>query len=166
MSVSNVSDARPADDSVICFEEGVIGVPRARRFELLERPDSPVRVLRCLDVEGFSLPVVDPRLADPDYSPQLAPRLVRALKLEPEDNLLLLAVTALETEGAVANLRAPMVINVRLRLAAQVLRLGPEDEVICSPITFWGSVEALWSRRVRIRYADGFLPGTSRSIVT
>ena len=51
-----------SEGTVIQFPEGVIGVPRARRFQVLERPGSPIRVLKCLDIEGFNLPVVDPRL--------------------------------------------------------------------------------------------------------
>jgi flagellar assembly factor FliW len=112
----------PNDDSVILFEEGVIGVPRARRFQLLQRQGSAVRVLRCLDVEGFNLPVIDPRLAWPEYRPRLGPRVAAALGWNGDESaLLVLAVTALEPTGAVANLRAPLVINVQRRLAAQVI---------------------------------------------
>lgn len=109
------------DDSVIVFEEGILGVPRARRFQLLERPDSDLRVLRCLDVDNFSLPVVDPRLAAGDYEPRLNPRVARALGLEADDPVLLLAVTTIEPDRAVANLRAPIVINVKRRRATQVI---------------------------------------------
>jgi flagellar assembly factor FliW len=105
----------------ILFSEGVIGVSRARRFELLERSGSPIRVLRCLDIEGFALPVVDPRLADPDYRPAISARVSEALGLSGEGLLLLLAVTTLEPAGPVANLRAPLVINVEKRIGAQVI---------------------------------------------
>ena len=108
-------------ESVILFEEGIIGVPRARRFQLLERADSPVRILRCLDVEGFNLPVVDPTLAAPGYRPELGPRVAEVLGLLPEDDVLLLAVAVLEPGGPVVNLRAPVVVNVRRRRALQLI---------------------------------------------
>jgi flagellar assembly factor FliW len=107
--------------ATICFEEGIIGVPRARRFQLLEEEGSPVRLLRCLDIEGFALPVIDPRLVDPAYRPELGPRVEEALSLSDDDPILLLAVTILEKEGPVANLRAPLVINVRRQRALQVI---------------------------------------------
>jgi flagellar assembly factor FliW len=111
-----------ADEAAeILFEEGIIGVPRARRFELLEREGSPIRVLRCLDLEGFALPVVDPRIADTKYQPVLGPRVQEALLLEAGEPILLLAVTTLEPAGPVANLRAPLVVNVKRRLAKQVI---------------------------------------------
>jgi flagellar assembly factor FliW len=112
------------DTSVILFEEGIIGVPRARRFQLLERPGSPVKILRCLDIEGFALPVVDPLLADPGYRPRLGDRVSVALDPEREDRLLLLAVTTLEPGRPVANLRAPLVVNVRRRVGVQVILDG------------------------------------------
>jgi len=111
----------PDNETVLHFDEGIIGVPRARRFRLLERPGSCVRILQSLDIQGFCLPVVDPRLADATYQPQLAPRISAALKCEPADPVVFLAVAALEPEGAVANLKAPVVVNARSRLAAQVI---------------------------------------------
>ena len=112
----------PADaGSTICFEEGIIGLPHARRFELLEKSGSAVRVLRCLDIEGLALPVTDPRLADRDYRPELGPRIQEALALSDGDPVLFLAVTTLEAEGCVANLRAPLDVNVRCQRAVQVI---------------------------------------------
>lgn len=113
--------AAPNDDgSEILFAEGIIGVPRARRFQLLERKNSPIRVLRCLDIEGFALPVADPRLADPHYLPDLA-RATSAVLLEQDDPLIVLAVATLDPDGAKVNLRAPLLINARRRIAAQVI---------------------------------------------
>ena len=111
----------PDDTSEILFEEGIIGVPRARRFQILERPGSEVRLLRCLDIEGFALPVVDPLRADASYRPELGPRIADAVALREGDPVLLLAVATIEADGPKANLRAPVVINVRRRLATQVI---------------------------------------------
>lgn len=41
-----------------------------------------------------------------------------------------------------------------LHLSAQVLRLGPEDEVVCTPQTFGATTLALVARGVRVRFAD------------
>ena len=114
-------DPATADTTVIVFEEGIIGVSRARRFQLLEREGSQLRVLRSLDIEGFALPVVDPNLVDPDYRPQISHRVARALGLTREEDVLLLSVATLEPDGPVANLRAPMIINVEKRVGAQVI---------------------------------------------
>jgi flagellar assembly factor FliW len=108
------------DATEIRFDEGIIGVPQARRFQLLERPGSRLRLLRSVDLDGFALPVVDPRLAEPGYSPTFQPRLSEALSLDTE-HWLILAVVTLGENGATANLRAPIVINVERRVGAQII---------------------------------------------
>jgi len=118
--------ALATDTAEIFFAEGIIGVPRARRFHLLERAGSPVRLLRCLDITGFTLPVVDPCLADPDYHPELGSRVVDALEVQEGQPLLFLAITNLTDNGALANLRAPLVINAARRLGAQVILDKPQ----------------------------------------
>jgi perosamine synthetase len=41
-----------------------------------------------------------------------------------------------------------------LDLCAEALRLGPGDEVIATPQTFWSTIRALVARGVKIRFAD------------
>lgn len=109
------------DSAEIVFPEGIIGVPRARRFHLLERTDSPIRFLQSLDIQGFRLPVVDPYLADPDYRPRLGSRANASLGFDDPQQILLLAIANVTEEGAVANLRAPLIINVERRCGVQVI---------------------------------------------
>jgi flagellar assembly factor FliW len=118
MGESNVS---VGDEATIRFEEGIIGLPHAKRFQLLAKHGSAVRVLSCLDVEGLALPVTDPLLADRNYRPELGARIQEALELAEGDPVLFLAVTTRELDGLVANLRAPLVVNVRCRRAVQVI---------------------------------------------
>lgn len=109
------------DTSVIVFEEGVIGVPRARRFQLLERGDSCVRMLRSLDVPHFVLPVVDPRVSRSDYAPDFSERVRRSVDASASDELVIFAVATVSGAEGSANLRAPIVINVAKRTAAQII---------------------------------------------
>jgi flagellar assembly factor FliW len=117
----STSAQRKPDAARLLFEEGIIGVPRARHFELLERRDSPVRMLRCLDLPSFVLPVIDPTEVDPSYGPKIAPRIFESLGLSADDSVLLLAVATLEPDGILVNLRAPLVINPRSCVGAQVI---------------------------------------------
>jgi len=132
--------AEAADTSEITFAEGIIGVPRARRFQLLERPGSAVRYLRCLDIEGFNLPVVDPYLIDEGYTPAINGRVGRVLGIERGDPLLFLAIAALGDDSAQVNLRAPLVINANSRLGAQVI-LEDERYGLKVPFTMPKSVD-------------------------
>lgn len=114
------------ESAEIVFEEGLIGVPRARRFELLERPGSEVRLLRCLDIEGFALSVIDPFKVDPNYSPRFGPQVAARLACEKDDPILLLATATRHEDGNVdANLRAPLVINTTRCLGVQIILDDP-----------------------------------------
>ena len=89
-----------------------------------------------LDIDGFNLPVVDPTLADRGYAPKLSRRVLRALQLEADDSVLLLAVTTRRPDGDLVNLRAPLVVNVQRRLALQVIlddRAYPIDAPLRQP---------------------------------
>ncbi len=120
--MSHALRAEPADSSAIVFAEGIIGIPGARRFQLLERPGSTVLVLRCLDREGFELPVVDPFLADPEYRPRLGKRVGAAVGLEDGHDVLMFAIASLQPDGPpLANLRAPLVINASTLRGVQVI---------------------------------------------
>lgn len=112
----------PNDDSAIVFDEGIIGIPGARRFQLLERPGSAVLMLRCLDADGVDLPVVDPFLADPSYRPRLGKRVGASIGLVEGHDVLMFAIAALQPDGPpLANLRAPLVINASTLRGVQVI---------------------------------------------
>lgn len=106
----------------IQFREGLIGLPQAKRFQLLVQPGSPIRLLRSLDVEELYIPVVDPFLADPNYRPPLGKRIGATLGLEDGHDVLLLVIATLQKDGpALANLRAPLVINATTCTGVQVI---------------------------------------------
>ena len=112
-------------DCELIFEEGLIGLPLARRFHLVEQADSPIYVLRCLDIPRFNVPVIDPFLVDPGYEPGLPRRVAEALGIrQPGDLLLLVVTTSPASEPALANLAAPLVINVESRRGSQVILDG------------------------------------------
>ena len=113
----------------IVFAEGLIGIPRARRFRLLSRENSEVRILECLDIANFRLPVVDPYLADPKYRPDVSQRVMEALGFHEEDPILYLAITVVNDDGSFANLRAPLVINTSNCAGMQVILDHPDYNV-------------------------------------
>lgn len=117
----NAPARKPEPTVEIVFEEGIIGVPRARRFHLLEKEGSPILMMQSLDIQGLVLPVADPALADSEYRPALGPRVADALGLEKDDPVIVMAITTLEPTGPKANLRAPVIINARNHRAAQVI---------------------------------------------
>ncbi len=112
------------DVPAIAMVDPMPGFPGARRFALVElTPGGALSALRSLDDPELRFLVVPPVLFFPDYAPEIDDETAHRLQLATADDaLLLLVVTPGRTpEEATVNLLAPIVVNHRARLAAQVV---------------------------------------------
>jgi flagellar assembly factor FliW len=123
-------DDGPADDgawtdrSVIVFERGLAGFPDLRRFVLVElEPSGVLQALTSLDTPPLRFLVLPPAAFFPGYAPVVDDLTAEELGLSgPDDAQVLLIVTTGATpREATVNLRAPVVLNVVSRRAAQVV---------------------------------------------
>ena len=125
------------EESVIEFPDGVPGLGELRRFVLL-RPDDlgPIVVLKSVEDERVSLPLVPAEAVHPGYELHLEEEARQALQVEATDDLAALAVVVLAGEGGVAacNLYAPIVVNFRSRIGRQVLQ-GESEYPMVFPLT-------------------------------
>ncbi len=118
-------DPRPAEDTVF-LPRGLPGFPRARRFRLETMPHCGGRflLLELLEEETLSLIVMPADLQAMPLARDDIAEICGALEIRPEDLCLLLVVTLAEEEGGVqayVNLRAPIFLDTRRRLAAQMV---------------------------------------------
>jgi flagellar assembly factor FliW len=113
----------------------ILGFPAARHFTIVDHHDSLLRTLQCLDDTALRFLVVPPNVFYPEYAPVVSDQVVEDLEIVDEsDVLLLVLLTAPDGLGtATVNLRAPLVINVRTRRAAQVV-LEDQDHPLAAPL--------------------------------
>jgi flagellar assembly factor FliW len=113
---------------------GLAGFPLSEHYALVEVPDSPLFLLRSLDVPGLEFVVVPPVLFFPGYAPEIDDASAARLGLvDPEDALLLVVLTVTDDAfTATANLLAPVVLNQRTRVAAQIVLV--EDWPLRAPL--------------------------------
>jgi flagellar assembly factor FliW len=114
----------------ICLDDGLVGMPDARRFALVRWGDDPATlysVLRCLDDPELELVVVPPAVFFPDYAPEIDDALAAQLALTDDANALLRAVITVgeRPELCTANLLGPIVVNLDTLRGAQAV-LSPE----------------------------------------
>lgn len=119
------------DVPVITFAGGLPGFPTARRFALVPvggEPDSGLFRLVCLD-EELEFVAAAPPVFFPDYQPEIDDEVVERLALtDAADAVTLVLVTLADPlEHSTANLRAPVVVNIRTREAAQVVLRSAEQ---------------------------------------
>lgn len=111
----------------LTMSEGLAGFPDAERYALVELPEvSPLALLRSLDEPDLEFVVVPPGVFFPDYAPEVDDATAERLGLKDASDALLLVVLTLGSgiDTATANLLAPIVINQRTRVAAQVILQG------------------------------------------
>ena len=105
------------------FPDGLIGLPQARRFVLVELDAPGVYELRSLDVDEAQFVVVAPGAFFPRYAPTLDDATVRRLGVSGAEDVLTFLVVTLGAGGAeaTANLMAPLVLNRHTRTGLQVV---------------------------------------------
>ncbi len=114
---------------VIEFVEAIPGFPDATRFTLVRLDETGALCsLRSLDTDGLQFLVVSAAEFHPEYAPEVSDDVVTALDIASADDVLVLLVVhaggSLST--TTVNLRAPLLVNLVNRHAAQVILDDPE----------------------------------------
>lgn len=124
-----------ADPEELVELPGLPGFPRARRFVIRGHDRGTAFAwMLCADEPGLAFVIANPWDLVPGYAPTLSPRVLRALGVESEADLQLVAIASVSPEGATLNLAAPVAINPRTRRGMQVL-LESGDWPTRAPVT-------------------------------
>ncbi|NNL68309.1 MAG: flagellar assembly protein FliW [Myxococcales bacterium] len=110
---------------------GVPGFPNAERFVLMEHDHQPEEGsvfawMISLEIPDLAFVVADPWQFFPDYRPPLEPRHLKSIGVEAAEEFELLAMVSFQGGETSLNLAAPILINSRERIGAQVI-LEAED---------------------------------------
>ena len=108
--------------SVIELPAGILGFPEQRRYAVVAADDSGLYSwLQSLDEPQLAFLAVVPSPFFPDYEPVISDEDCATIGLtDPEDAQVLCLVTVGE-DAVTANLLGPVVLNVRTRMARQVV---------------------------------------------
>ena len=109
-------------DDVIHFPEGLLGFNELRRFVLLDDPSDEIFAwLQSCEQASIAFPLLEPELFTTSYSPQLAKHDLENLKLKEQKGSRSFCIITIPQDPTqmTANLKAPIIINVDLRLARQ-----------------------------------------------
>lgn len=123
------------DDKIIHFEKGIVGFSDLTDFTLIfdsdDKEDAPIRWLQSIQEPGFAMPVMDPLLVKPDYSPRIADDLLAGMgDLTPDNMLVMTTVTVpSDIKKLTTNLMAPIIVNTENLKACQVIVDGDDYPV-------------------------------------
>ncbi len=108
-----------ADDKIIHFQGGIVGFPDLTDFALVhdaeKEGDTPVRWMQSLQEPNFAMPVMDPLVVCPDYSPEIDRTKIEDVGDLNDDDILVLVTVTVPHDLAkmTVNLMGPFVINVK-----------------------------------------------------
>ncbi len=112
------------DGEKILFSQGLLGFSDLKEFVLVDPGDDTLILwLQSLSKPEICLPVLEPRVFKPDYLVRLSAVERKDLGLERMNDAAVLCVLTIPTEiyQMTANLKAPLVINLRQGTGRQVV---------------------------------------------
>lgn len=116
-------------DDVLSFPRGIPAFENNRSWVLVGEEDNAVKWLQNIEDGALALPVTTPDAVKSDYNARIPEDELELVgSLDPSDLALLIVVSI--PEGApwnmTANLRAPILLNLKTRRAVQVIALNEE----------------------------------------
>jgi len=130
-------------EQIIEFPQGLINFESNKRFMLIHEAapgQDPVSfTLQSLDDKTLAFQIIDPAALGFSYELELSDAESQLIKLDkPEDAAVLLVLFKQEDSSAIglgANLRAPLVLNVKTRLGMQKLMTKTRPNVTLSNLS-------------------------------
>lgn len=110
------------ETSIIDFPDGIIGFPEFRRFAMISADEGGFYTwLQSVDEASLSFLAVVPAPFFPDFAPTIRDEDCHSISLVDPDDAQLLCLVTVADDAVTANLLGPIVLNVRTRLARQVV---------------------------------------------
>lgn len=148
------------DEDVVHFPKGIPGFEEHKAWAIAGEDDNPIKWLQSLSDGDAALPVLIPQTIRPDYNARLPEGELTVLEAENTESLAMLVVVSIPPAAPwdmTVNLRAPIVINHKKRIACQVIAHNEEYD-IRTPVLGDNVREAL-RRKARPEEASDAAPG-------
>ncbi len=123
-------------DEIIYIPSGILGFPEDHDFCLVDSADDTLILwLQSLKSPHLAFPILEPKIFKPDYVVRLSAAELRELRLQSikDASVFTLLSFPQELTEMTANLKAPLVINTKQKVAKQVV-LQENDQPIKHPM--------------------------------
>lgn len=129
INTSRFGEVSYSHEEVLFFPRGIPAFESNHSWILVGNDDSAVKWLQSLDDGELALPVTSPDAIQPDYNARIPDDELTLIGGKSLADLALLIVVSIPEAAPwnmTANLRAPIVINLKTRKAVQVIALNEE----------------------------------------
>lgn len=112
------------DDEIIEIPNGIMGFPEYTKYCLVDPGDDTLILwFQSLENADIAFPVLEPKIFKPDYTVRLSGAELRELKLQNINQSAVFSILTIphDVSQMTANLKAPIVINLKDQIARQVV---------------------------------------------
>ncbi len=113
-----------SNEEILSFPEGMLGFSKIHQYVLLERADDPLFVwLQALKKPNVAFPLLEPEIFEKQYKIELEEEDQKILEIDSAEPMKVFAIITIPTDPTkmTANLLAPIVMNLKKRVARQVI---------------------------------------------
>lgn len=124
LKTGRFGDLTISEEEVINIPQGLLGFPEYTKYCLVDPADDTLILwLQSIDNPGVAFAVLEPKIFKPDYAARLSAAELRELKLENVNQSAVFSVLTIpeDVSQMTANLKAPIVINLKEQIARQVV---------------------------------------------
>lgn len=117
---------------VINFKDGVLGFEQLKHFFVVDPGDQTLILwFQSIDDEATAFPIIEPKIFNPNYSIHLLPIELASLNLESVVDASVYTILTIpkNVNEMSANLKAPIIINNKTKLARQIVLQNSKLEV-------------------------------------
>jgi flagellar assembly factor FliW len=112
------------ENETVVIPQGILGFPEYRKFCLVDPGDETLILwLQSLENPDIAFPLLEPKIFRPEYAARLSAAELRELKLENVNQSAVFGILTIpeDVTQMTANLKAPLVINLKEQLGKQVI---------------------------------------------
>jgi flagellar assembly factor FliW len=120
----NVRPLAPGKDTIIHFDEGLIGFSECKDFQLMESDNiAPFRLLQSSQLKEVGFLVLEPSSVMKDYYSRIPVREWESIGLMPGDPHLafVICVIGASPKASTGNFQAPLIINYKTMIGRQLI---------------------------------------------
>jgi len=125
IQTSRFGELEVSEDTFLTFPTGLVGFPAVQEFVVLDvAEDCQYQWFQAIKEPDLALVIIDVHLLDPEFKAEVSDEGLAELEITQTDPILIMAVVTVpsgEPEHATANLRAPLVVNLRTRKGKQLI---------------------------------------------
>ncbi len=118
-------EIKVSEDTLLTFPAGLVGFPNVQQFVVLDAAeDCQYQWFQAVTEPNLAFIIIDVHLLNPEFQVEVSDEGLAELEITHEDPVLIMAVVTIPTgqpEHATANLRAPLVVNLRTRKGKQLI---------------------------------------------